>query len=117
VKTASFFVFSGPGGISIARYQPRDLVHFPVYQRLTPGAWFNSVSEARYRELYALQLAALDPAAVVRDLEALAGSGVEPVLLCYEKPPFTTTNWCHRRMVAEWFKTTIGLDVPELDPE
>jgi hypothetical protein len=53
----------------------------------------------------------------------------EPVLLCYEVPPFTapqpiaqaglTTigrqNWCHRRLVAVWFQETLGIEVAELE--
>ena len=54
------------------------------------------------------------PDAVVADLQALAGEH-EPVLLCYERPPFSPANWCHRRMVAEWLADKIGLDVLELE--
>jgi hypothetical protein len=53
----------------------------------------------------------------------------EPVLLCYEVPPFSapqpipqaglTTigpqNWCHRRLVAVWFQETLGVEVAELE--
>ena len=71
--------------------------------------------EPEYRNIYFNEiLAQLDPQKVVADLEALAG-GHEPVLLCFERPPFTPTNWCHRRMVAEWLADKIGLDVPELE--
>jgi hypothetical protein len=36
---------------------------------------------------------------VYDDLVALAAPD-EPVLLCWEKPPFSDANWCHRRIVA-----------------
>lgn len=115
MKTASFFGYSGPGRISIARFAPRDTPPgFRVYKPLAPGPWFNSVDERRYRELYFEQLSQLDPRTVVQELEALAGRGVEPVLLCYERPPFTAANWCHRRMVSEWLARELGIDVPEL---
>ena len=115
MKTASFRTYTGPGRISIARYAPRDTpAGFRIYRPLAPGTWFNSVDERRYRELYFGQLAQLDPRVVVMDLEALAGADVEPVLLCYERPPFTATNWCHRRMVSEWFARELGMDVPEM---
>jgi len=114
MKTSSFFSYTGPGRISIARFAPRNTpAGFRIYKPLAPGPWFNSVSEEMYRELYFAQLAELDPAAVVAQLNELA-AGAEPVLLCYEKPPFTPTNWCHRTMVSEWLKTTLGLDVPEI---
>ena len=34
----------------------------------------------------------------------------EIVLLCYEKPK----QFCHRRLVADWFETELKISVPEL---
>ena len=103
------FTYTGPGRISIARYPPRDTpAGFRVYRALAPGTWFNSVDRVEYEHLYALQLAQLDPANVWADLHALAGDH-EPVLLCWERPPFTETNWCHRRLVASWSGSTLGI--------
>lgn len=114
MKTASFYTYTGPGRISIARFAPRKTpAGFRMYKPLAPGPWFNSVPEAEYRKLYFAQLALLDPLAVVKDLEKLA-AGAEPVLLCYERPPFNSTNWCHRTMVAEWLKKESGIEVLEI---
>ena|ERR1039457_7100166 len=114
MKTASFFTYTGPGRISIARYPPRGTPSgFRVYKALAPGEWFKSVDRQRYEKLYAAQLSLLDPAEVHADLVELAG-GHEPVLVCWERPPFTESNWCHRRMVAKWLKDSLGIDVPEL---
>jgi len=114
MKTASFFTFDGPGRVSISRSPPRNsLAGFRVYKMLAPGPWFNSVSRPEYERRFAEQLAALDPQGVWDHLHILTG-GHEPVLLCYERPPFTETNWCHRRLVAAWFKETLGHDVDEL---
>lgn len=114
MKTASFFTYVGVGRISIARFAPRGTpAGFKVYKPLAPGPWFNSVPEDVYRELYFAQLAELDAAAVVAALTELA-AGHEPVLLCYEKPPFTSDNWCHRTMVSEWLKKELGLEVSEI---
>jgi hypothetical protein len=115
VKTASFFTYFGPGRISIARFAPRKtLAGYRVYKPLAPGPWFNSVTEEMYRELYFAQLAELDAAAVVGDLLHLA-AGAEPVLLCYESVAdcISGKTYCHRFMVVEWFKTELGIDVPE----
>ena len=117
MKTASFFSYTGPGRISIARFAPRNTpAGFRIYKPLAPGPWFNSVSEEMYRELYFAQLAELDPAAVVAELEALA-AGAEPILLCYEsvKDIATGKTYCHRHMVAEWLKHELGIDVPEIE--
>ena len=114
MKTASFFTYAGPGRISIGRYPPRGTPPgFKVYKALAPGAWFSSVDRAEYERLYAMQLAQLDPAKVWADLHVLAGDH-EPVLLCWEKPPFTESNWCHRRFVAAWFESAMGVAIPEL---
>jgi hypothetical protein len=80
-----------------------------------------------YCHLYGEILKKLDPKRVYAELVALVAE--EPVLLCWEVPPFTApqpipqagltmigrSNWCHRRIVAAWFKQTLGIDVPELD--
>ena len=114
MRTAAFSTYSGPGRISIARFPPRGTpAGFRVYKALAPGTWFNSVPRPEYERLYAAQLVALDPKQVVADLTALAG-GHEPVLLCYERPPFTETNWCHRRLVAAWLERELRIMVDEV---
>ncbi|MBA3755572.1 MAG: DUF488 family protein [Nitrosomonas sp.] len=86
---------------------------YRVFKALAPGPWFNSVTKEEYTKLFNAQLAELDPVATWEKLEELGG-GHEPVLLCFEKPPFTEDNWCHRRMVADWFKKELGHTVEEL---
>ena len=109
MKTGSFFLTAGlPGRVSIARFAPKGHRDLPRYGALAPGPWFNSVSVEDYRRRYAEQLAALDAAAVRADLHDLA-AGAEPVLLCWERPG----QFCHRRLVADWLKETLGEDVPE----
>jgi hypothetical protein len=116
MKTSCFAVFQGPGRISIARFAPRATpAGFRVFKSLAPGDWFNKVTESEYRRRYFGEiLSQLDPNDVVAQLEELA-AGAEPVLLCWEKPPLTKDNWCHRRMVAEWLRTSLRLEVPELE--
>lgn len=114
MKTASFQTYTGPGRVSIARFPPRGTpAGFRIYKPLAPGPWFNSVELPEYRKLYFAQLATLSAEKVLQDLHVMA-NGAEPVLLCYEKPPFTKTNWCHRRMAAEWFQQQLGIQVDEM---
>lgn len=114
MKTASFFTYSGPGRIVISRSAPRGLAAgYKLYRPLNPGPWFNSVSRVEYIRRYNDILATLDPQKVWDELHVLAG-GAEPVLLCFERPPFTEKNFCHRRMVAEWLRQELGMEVPEL---
>ena len=115
MKTSYFKNFSGPGAISIARRAPRGFLG-PSYPKLAPGRWFASVSPERYAELYRDEiLSLLDPEVVWDELSALAG-GVEPTLLCWEKPPKSGDLFCHRRMAAEWLEKTRGVVVSEMDP-
>jgi hypothetical protein len=102
--------------ISISRYAPRNAAAgYRVYSKLAPGPWFNKVGAAEFCRLYGAQLAALDPQRTFDELVALAAPH-EPVLMCWEVPPFhIPTNWCHRHLVADWFKATIGVEVPELE--
>ena len=129
VKTSSFRTYTGPGRISIARFAPRGHpAGYPVYSKLAPGPWFNKVSIDEYCRLYGQILAGRDPQRTYDELVALTAPA-EPVLLCYEVPPFSapqpipqaglTTigrqNWCHRRLVAVWFQETLGIEVAELE--
>ena len=113
----------------LARFAPRGHpAGYRIYSKLAPGPWFNSVSINEYCRLYGQILAGLDPQRTYDELVALMAPA-EPVLLCYEVPPFTapqpipqagvTTigrqNWCHRRLVAMWFQETLGIEVAELE--
>lgn len=80
---------------------------------MAPGSWFKSVSRDEYERRYFDQLSKLDPEKVVKDLHDLVHPH-EPVLLCWEVPPFTEDNWCHRRMVAAWLDQSLGLSVQEV---
>jgi hypothetical protein len=40
------------------------------------------------------------------------GDGAEPILLSWES--HEESDYCHRRLVAEWFKRTLGKQVTEL---
>ena len=46
----------------------------------------------------------LDPMEVIQDI------GNDAVLLCWEKPGL----FCHRKLIVDWFKDTMGLIVSEL---
>jgi hypothetical protein len=119
MKTSCFYLYSGEGRISIARTSPKHVVDgLKYYPALTPGKWlFDAAYKdyATYRERYFREiLAPLDPQKVWGDLHVLA-DGHEPVLLCHEHyPDHKADDWCHRRMVAEWFEQTLGVSVPEM---
>ena len=115
MKTASFYTYTGPGRISIARYAPRGTpAGYRQYSALAPDADMLRMSLALYLPRYAAILERLDPQQVWDDLHRLAGD-LEPVLLFWERPPFTASNWCHRRLVADWLQDHLGVAVPEWD--
>jgi hypothetical protein len=119
MKTSSFANYRGLGRVSIARFAPRSAPSgYRVYKPLAPGSWFNSVSEQEYRLRFFAQLAELDAAQVVADLTVLAGAH-EPILLCYEDPAEIArgTQYCHRRMVAEWLAAELNVVVSEWSAE
>lgn len=116
--TASWFTHKGPGLIGISRGVPRRTpAGYRLFKQLAPGSWFNSVDKIRYEALYYGEvLGRLDPKETWEKLHALVAPH-EPILLCYERPPFTAENWCHRRMAAEWLQQAIGVEIPEFGAE
>lgn len=118
MKTASYFTYFGPGRIGITVGTPRrTLAGYRMYRQLAPRRNMLDLPYAPFRDVFLREiLNPLDPQKVAKELNELAG-GHEPVLLCFERPPFTATNWCHRRIVAEWFRDRLGLDVPEYTPD
>jgi len=116
MKTGSHRTYWGAGRISISRSTRGCPEGYRCYPDLAPGPWFNSVPKDEYERLFGAQLAQLDAHKVWEDLHRLAAGGAEPVLMCFEVPPFTETNWCHRRLVAAWFERALGARVDELTP-
>lgn len=113
MKTSCFSRYLSTGRISIARYAPRNTpAGYRMYKPLARGAGFNSVSTSRYIELYESEvLGRPDARQVWNELHAMAG-GQEPVLLCREKPG----EFCHRQLVARWFRRELNILVDEYDP-
>lgn len=74
------------------------------YPPLCPTTAMLKMTPADYDVLYEQILAKLDPAEVFAEL------GDNAVLLCFESPNVK----CHRRWVAQWLETSLGIVVPEL---
>ena len=78
------------------------------YLKLAPTWQMIRIKEAEeYTKQYFDILAALQPAQVFAELKELAGT--DAILLCWEKPG----EFCHRSLVADWFKKHLGVEVPE----
>ena len=64
-----------------------------------------------YKRYYNVLLLKLNPFNEFNRMEAMVNNGA--ILLCYEKPG----EFCHRRLVAEWFEFHLGIEVPEFQSQ
>ena len=110
----SNFSFSGrePNAVSIAGKTP-DWFRGRRFPKLAPRKFFFDVWKQNGDNLWYIEqykkhvLDMLDPGIVYAELnDSLDGA----ILLCYETPG----EFCHRRLVAEWFERTLGVKVPEI---
>jgi uncharacterized protein (DUF488 family) len=111
MKTSYFAInFDNPNAVSIALFPPKGFKgrRFPDLAP-TKGLLFNFkhkvITEKEYVRIYIEEiLDKLDPQQTYNKL------GENAVLLCYER----AGEFCHRRIVAEWFKIYLGIIVEEL---
>jgi uncharacterized protein (DUF488 family) len=107
----SCFKLSGhhPNAIAISN-GTRFYSHVRKYRPLVPPWQLvkesrdGRLSAAEFEAAYQTQLQALDAEKVVAEV------GENAILLCWEAPG----EYCHRRMVAAWLETELGIQVPEL---
>ena len=112
--TTSYFTYRGPGRVGITIGNPRGAPRgYRLYRRLAPTRDMLGIPPEAYIERFHAILDRLDPQEEWETLHRLAG-GAEPVLQCFERPPFRRRSWCHRRIVADWFLHTLGQEVPEM---
>lgn len=110
----SYFAARHPNPVSIALYPPRGWDVARRYQILAPTTailqqWkAKLINEEQYTTLYYKQvLSPLDPSVIYNELVSTYGAGC--ALVCYEKPG----DFCHRHIVAQWFKDELGILVEE----
>ncbi|MNE84045.1 hypothetical protein D3C80_1809130 [compost metagenome] len=111
MKTSNFWNYTGEHAVSIAGYPP-NFYKGRQYKKLAPKYWFfkkykedgdiDFYIEHYYKEV----LDKLDAREVYEEL------GENAVLLCWEN--VFKGEFCHRRIVAEWFERELGIIVPEL---
>jgi len=119
MKTSCWYTYQGPGRIGISRGAPRGGAGgYRIYRQLAPTRelWAQPGHDYTRKQFEDHVLRDLDPQHTWDVLHKMA-AGHEPVLLCFERPPLTTSNWCHRRIVAEWFEEKLGVQVPEYGTE
>lgn len=98
-----------PQAVAISRGLPRGW-QGRVYKALAPSwSLVNIADQTQFIRLYKAQvLEKLNAWQVLRDL-----GGDNFILLCWEAPG----EFCHRLVVAAWFKKELGLEVPEFNPK
>jgi len=96
--------------VSIANSAPQ-FYQGPTYRPLVPP-WRlvkaykeEKIDEVGYIDEYYKQLMQLDPQEVYNELFVIHNEN--PVLLCWEP----AGEFCHRRIVAEWLRDTLGIEV------
>ncbi len=115
MKTASYFTYTGPGRVGISRFAPhRCPAGYRIHKALAPYPEMLKMGYRDYCQIFNHEiLANLNPQEQW-DLVHEKANGAEPVMLCFERPPFQLGNWCHRRLVAEWFEANLGHVVEEI---
>lgn len=100
--------------VSISGRAP-DWYQGPQFKILAPKYWFfrkykdGDFSKEDYTEAYYSEvLSKLSAKSVYEHLTSSYGNDI--TLLCYEKP----NQFCHRRLVADWFMSELSLRVTEL---
>ena len=107
MKTSNFSTAGhDPHAVCISRGTPKGW-RGRRYLALAPTWAMLKLPDPAYRTEYAAILSRLDPAQVYADL------GPDAILLCWEQPGES----CHRRLVAEWLEASLGITVPELEPQ
>ena len=109
MKTSNYWNYRGKNAVSIAAYAP-NWYGGREYKKLAPKyellkKYKEDGDKKHYTEKYLKEvLDALDPTEIYEEL------GEDAVLLCWEKPG----EFCHRRIIAAWFKMKLGIEVEEI---
>lgn len=77
------------------------------FQKLAPAYNMLKASKTDYDNYYYAKLAKMNAREVYDEI--VENFGQDAILLCWESPNIR----CHRRIVAEWFETELGIIVPE----
>jgi len=110
VNTSSFSKSGNKSkAVSIAGKSPTSFKG-RQYRKLAPLYWFfvkykKDGDEIFYTEQYQKEvLDKLDPKKVYEEL------GEDAILCCWEGP----RKFCHRHLVAKWFKEKLGIEITEI---
>lgn len=98
--------------VNIARKKPNWFFGLSC-EKLFPDRGMLKLDEVEYTKRYEAILSRLPPMQVYRELDTMMRNyGASAVaLVCWEKPE----KFCHRHLVAKWFKEKLGMDVKEYD--
>jgi hypothetical protein len=104
-----------PGQVSVSNFAP-TWWRGPKYEPLVPSWIYRSVPQNPYEDIYAAQLALLNPTAVIDDLTRLVGGDVVTLLCHCQRENFASGGmWCHLSHAASWLQHQPGIAVRTLD--
>lgn len=110
IKTSYYAVYRESNGVGISGRVPPGFKGERIIELSPPWKLYkklNYISQEKWVErFHKLVLKNLDPLEVAKGCDG-------KVLLCYEK----AGDFCHRRIVAEWLETELGIIVPEWSKE
>lgn len=106
--TTSNFARSGrnPNAVAISIGVPRGWFG-RRYFKLAPPRTMLHASKEEFDNFFYQKLSELDAKQVYNEI--VTNFGPDSILLCWESPNIR----CHRRIVAEWFESELGIVVPE----
>jgi hypothetical protein len=99
-----------PQTVAISRGLPRGW-QGRIYRPLAPSWALVKAGLPQAGFIRAYRAEVLDKLNPQKVLEAMGGDDF--LMLCWEPPG----QFCHRRIVATWFKKELGIEVPELNPK
>ena len=95
-----------PNAVAISSGYPKGW-YGRKFQKLAPAHNMLKAGKEDFDKYYYARLAELDARKVYDEI--VGRFGQDAILLCWESPNIR----CHRRIVAEWFETELGIVVPE----
>jgi hypothetical protein len=111
--TAVRISLGAPRWISLPNPAYSRYSRWPYLAELAPTREYLKSPYDVYKPQYLAQLDRLS-ADIDRKLGWIEAEHGALVLLCFEKRPDNITEWCHRRLFAEWYQERTGIIVPEV---
>ena len=106
IQTSYFAIYRGPNAVGISGRVPDGFKGERMIELSPPWRLYkklNMITEEQWvNRFHKIVLSKLDPEKIAEQCDG-------KILLCWEGPG----KFCHRRIVARWLETELGILVPE----